>query len=69
MNNSVAIILAGVIVGGSIIYAHYLDTFGVSATQGANDTPVAWRLNKRTVILSACYPKNMPDGKYQTQCD
>lgn len=69
MKNAVAIVLAGLIVGGSIIYARFLDSYEVSATQGANDTPVAWRINTRTGTLTACYPQKGSDGKYRTHCD
>jgi archaellum component FlaF (FlaF/FlaG flagellin family) len=69
MHNSAAIILAGLIVGASIVYTGYVDSYQISATQGANDIPVAWRINARTGIMAACYPKKQSDGKYKVFCD
>ena len=69
MSNAVAIVLAGVIVGGSIVCAQLLDRYQISATQGGNDAPVAWRVEARSGVLVACYPQKQPNGKFKAVCE
>ncbi|MEI6200443.1 MAG: hypothetical protein WCP68_00670 [Enhydrobacter sp.] len=69
MSNAVAIVLAAVIIGGSIVYAQFVDRYQISATQGGNDAPVAWRIEAHSGALVACYPQKQADGKFKAVCE
>ena len=53
LNTPLAILGAGLIIGGCILGSAYLDRYQIATTVSAG-TPIAWKLNKQTGKLVAC---------------
>lgn len=54
MASQLAILAAAVIVGASIIGARMVAPYQISATVGADQNPMAWRVNTITGEVQAC---------------
>ena len=54
MTTQGSVILAAIIIGGSILGASFIDPYQLAMDGGGPDGSYAWRINKRTGQVVAC---------------